>query len=123
MWCIEAKAKKDIPLGANEFEDWDSGQFKAFIRKVRTSCEEFDKALEWVGSRNYKQAVDECENNQWIAWLRVTLPVRKTTVIPKDSVITVTKGRNYEYALWSSEGIFDLPAEYVGETIRVVSEN
>lgn len=123
MWCIEAKAKKDIPLVQNEFEDWDSGQLKDFIRKVRTSCVEFDNAIEWVGSRNYRQAVDECENPTWIAWLRGRLPKREKTVIPKGSTITVTKGRHYEYALWSSEGIFDLPAEYVGETVRIISKD
>ena len=122
MWCIEAKAKKDIPLGTNDFEDWDSEKLKGFIKKARTSCGEFDRAIEWIGSRNYSQAVSECDNPQWIAWLRGRLPRRETTVIPKGSTITVTKGVQYEYALWSSEGIFDLPEEYVGETIRVVSE-
>jgi hypothetical protein len=123
MYCIEAKAKKDIPLGVNEFEDWDNGQLKRFIKKVRTSCSEFDKALEWIGGRNYQQAVNECKNSQWVSWLRGKLPKPERTVIPKGSTITLTKGKDYEYALWSSEGIFDLPAEYVGETVRVVSAN
>jgi hypothetical protein len=34
-------------------------------------------------------------------------------VINKNETITITKGNNHEYAIWHSEGIFDLPKGYV----------
>jgi len=40
--------------------------------------------------------------------------------IKKDEKITITRGRQYEYAIWHSVGIFDLPKEYVKD-IRIIS--
>lgn len=40
-------------------------------------------------------------------------------IINKGEKITITRGREYEYAIWHSEGIFDLPKEYVKD-IKVI---
>jgi hypothetical protein len=44
-------------------------------------------------------------------------------VVKSGDTITVTKGRNEKYALWHHTGIWDLPKEYVGETLRVISNS
>jgi len=41
-------------------------------------------------------------------------------IINKGEKITITRGREYEYAIWHSEGVFDLPKEYVKD-IKVIS--
>jgi hypothetical protein len=43
-------------------------------------------------------------------------------IIKECSKLAITKGKNEKFALWSNFGIFDLHKDYVGETIRVVSE-
>lgn len=40
--------------------------------------------------------------------------------IPAGTKITITKGLQFEYALWIGYGIYDLPKEYIDEsTINV----
>ena len=41
-------------------------------------------------------------------------------IINKGEKITITRGREYQYAIWHSKGIFDLPKEYV-KNIKVIS--
>jgi hypothetical protein len=41
------------------------------------------------------------------------------TIINKGEKITITRGKEYEYAIWHSAGIFDLPKEYVKD-IKVI---
>lgn len=41
-------------------------------------------------------------------------------IINKGEKITITRGKEYEYAIWHSEGIFDLPKKYVKD-IKVIS--
>lgn len=43
------------------------------------------------------------------------IPLSPDVTIKTGEKITITKGSKFEYALWSSHGIFDLPAEYVDE--------
>ena len=118
MWCVEAKAKIDIPLGTN-LSEWTNEQFKKFIESKKTSCSEFKKAIEWLGKRTYTDAVRDCNNKTWMDWLKNNTP-KDCGVVKADDTITITKGRNEEFALWHHTGIWDLPKEYVGETIRVV---
>ena len=119
MWCIEAKAKIDIPLGTN-ITEWTNEQFKKFIESKKTSCSEFMKALNWLGKRDYKDAVRDCENRTWLDWLQNNKPKECAAVVKANEIITVTKGRNEKYALWHHTGIWDLPEEYVGETVKVI---
>lgn len=122
MYCIEAKAKIDIPLG-EDYEQWDSIQLKQFIKtKGNPMCDEFAKAVEWIGDRNYKQAIEECKNVAWVNWLKARLPLY-SNIIRQGTEVTLTSGRNEKYALWHSSGIWDLPEEYVGEIVRIISEN
>jgi len=44
-------------------------------------------------------------------------------IIPKGTVITITKGLEFEYALWTSPYIWDLPKEYIGEIVKILSED
>lgn len=122
MWCIEAKARIDIPL-SNRISEWTNQQFKKFIESKKTNCEEFDKALIWLGDKSYKEAMRVCDNLAWLNWLESNKPKEFTVQIPAGEKITVTKGKHEKYALWHNTGIWDLPEEYVGETIKVVSEN
>lgn len=121
MWCIEAKAKIDIPLGQN-ITEWTNDQFKKFIEQKKTSCSEFKKALDWLGNRDYKEATRDCENKTWLNWLQSNTP-KDCGIVKADETITVTKGRNEEFALWHHTGIWDLPKEYVGETIKIISNS
>lgn len=121
MWCIEAKAKIDIPLGEN-ISDWTNRQFKKFINEHKGRCDEFTKALDWLGDKDYKDAVRLCSNRTWLNWLRDKIP-HDGQPIKSGSVITITKGKNEKYALWHGSGIWDLPEEYVGETVRIISES
>ena len=121
MWCIEAKAKIDIPLGAN-VSDWTNQEFKKFIESKRTGCAEFKKAIDWLEERNYREAVRDCQNKTWLDWLKRNTP-KDSGLIKEGQKITVTKGKNEKFALWHNSGIWDLPEEYVGDTIRVISQN
>lgn len=121
MWCIEARAKIDIPLGVN-ITEWTNQQFKSFIEAKKTSCSEFKKALDWLGDKNYKEAVRDCENKTWLNWLQSNKP-KDCGEVKSGDTITVTKGRNEKYALWHHTGIWDLPEEYVGETLMVISNS
>ena len=107
MWCIEAKAKIDIPLGEN-VSDWTNQEFK--------------KAIDWLEERNYREAVRDCQNKTWLDWLKRNTP-KDSGLIKEGQKITVTKGKNEKFALWHNSGIWDLPEEYVGDTIRVISQN
>ncbi len=120
MWCIEARAKIDIPLGEN-YEEWTNEQLKAFIKSKMTSCNEFKKAIDWIGNFNYKQAEKECSNSTWIAWFKENVS-EKFQLIKAGDKITLTKGKNEKFALWH-QGIWDLPEEYIGETIRIILES
>ncbi len=121
MWCIEAKAKIDIPLGANVTE-WTNEQFRKFIESRKTSCYQFDKAINWLGNRNYSEAIRDCDNKVWLGWLSSNIP-KDSSTIKSGTVITITKGREEKFAIWHHTGIWDLPEEYVGETVRVVSKS
>jgi hypothetical protein len=45
-------------------------------------------------------------------------------VIDKGSKITITKGREQKYAMWSHFGIFDLHERHIDEsTIKIISNN
>lgn len=55
----------------------------------------------------------------WAADAKVKKDIPLTR-IKKGDFVTITKGRNYKYALWCSEGIFDLPEEYIDEHSVVV---
>lgn len=61
------------------------------------------------------------------AKVRIDIPLQVNSkyseIIRADEKITLTKGRDEEYTLWHNTGIYDLPKEYVGETVRVVSED
>lgn len=120
MWCIEAKAKIDIPLRV-DITQWINEQFKKFIESKKTRCGEFKKAIDWLENRSYKEAVRDCKNKTWLSWLQNNAP-KDEGVIKAGEVITITKGRNEKYALWH-RSIWDLPEEYVGETVRVISQN
>jgi hypothetical protein len=112
MWAAETTAKIDIPLGIDVTE-WTNSEFEIFIRSKRTKCSEFDKALNWLGRRSYNEAIRDCENKQWLDWLKTNLPTGKE-IIKTGTKITITKGRNEKYALWHNS-IWDLPKEYVNE--------
>jgi len=120
MWCIEAKAKIDIPLGVN-IAEWTNDEFKKFIKSKKTGCVEFYKAIQWLGKKNYQDAIRSCNNKTWLSWLYNNIP-KCEGVIKAGETITITKGRKEKYALWHM-AIFDLPEEYVGETIKVISKN
>lgn len=119
MWCIEVKAKIDIPLIEN-ISEWTNDQFKKFIKSKSTGCAEFKKALEWVENRNFKEAVRDCENQTWLNWLKTNYPKDKCEKIQCGDKITITHGKYEKYALWHYTGIWDLPEEYVGETIKII---
>ena len=55
----------------------------------------------------------------WAADAKVKKDIPLTEV-KKGEEVTITKGREYEYALWCTEGIFDLPAEYIDKSTIVV---
>lgn len=55
----------------------------------------------------------------WAANAKVKKDVPLTTVKEGDTV-TITKGREYKYALWCTEGVFDLPEEYIDKSSIVV---
>lgn len=45
-------------------------------------------------------------------------------VIKKGTQITITKGINEQYAMWSHYGIYDLDEGYVDEsTLKIISNN
>jgi hypothetical protein len=122
MWCIEAKAKINIPLGVN-ITEWTNQQFKSFIENKKTDCLEFKKAINWLGDKSYKEAIRNCENKIWLNWLQNNKPKDSTEEIKAGEKITITKGRCEKYALWHSTGIWDLPEEYVGETVNIISNS
>jgi hypothetical protein len=44
------------------------------------------------------------------------------TILKKGQKVTITKGREYEYAVWGGTAIMDTPKEYIDEkTIKVIS--
>lgn len=122
MWAAEAKARIDIPIGEN-IEEWTNEQFKKFIiSRKNTNCSEFLRAIYWLKKRNYKEAIRDCDELLWLNWLKTNIPKSTNTIIKRDESITITKGKNYEYALWCGAGIYDLPGEYVGEITRILSK-
>lgn len=121
MWCIEAKAKTDIPLGENHL-DWSNAELRKFLQSRLYLCNEFSKALKWLGIRDCKEAVNDCKNLAWLTWLKQNAPSNHALIQAGES-ITVTHGRNEKYALWHGSGIWDLPEDYVGETIKIISNN
>jgi hypothetical protein len=44
---------------------------------------------------------------------KIDIPLGDNFFIKQGSKITITKGFDYEFALWHSYGIYDLPSEYV----------
>lgn len=125
MWCIEAKAKIDIPL-QDAVTEWTNKQLVVFIKSKRNVwCKEFDEAIEWLGNRNYQEAIRDCTKRSWLTWLNNNLPPQEEIIIKQGTIVTVTNGKNEKYALWHGHGmgIWDLPEEYIGETIRIVSKN
>lgn len=52
---------------------------------------------------------------------KIDIPIGEE-LIKKDTEITITKGKNEKYALWHHGSIWDLPEDYVGETVRILSE-
>ena len=123
MWCIEAKAKIDIPLD-EDVAEWTKSQLIKFIESKKTFCSEYKEAINWLRVRDYKkakEAIRDCEKKLWLDWLHEHAP-KGGDVIKAGTPITITYGRHEKYALWG-KAIWDLPEEYVGETIRVISES
>lgn len=57
----------------------------------------------------------------WMAEAKAKIDIPLNNfIVCKNSKITITRGRNEEYAIWDNRaGIYDLPKEYVKE-IRVL---
>lgn len=118
MWYAEAKAKIDIPLKDNDFNEMTNSELIGLINRKRgvRSCAEFSIALQWLGDRNYKEAIRDCENKSWLKWAADNLKPIHYETIKAGERITITRGMNEKYALLA-RAIFDLPEDYVGEIL------
>lgn len=120
MWVATANPKIPIPLGDISIQDWSNSQLLTFIKNHRRSCVEFDKALKWLGNRNYKEAVKDCPHSIWLNWLNKNLKAGELVAVTE--TITITHGRDEKYAIWHN-GIWDLPEDYIDiRTIKVFSK-
>ena len=43
--------------------------------------------------------------------------------INRGEEMTITKGKNMKYALWHGTGIYDLPNNYIGKIVRIISKD
>jgi hypothetical protein len=117
MWAAEAISQINIPLNIN-LTEYSNEQFKKFLIE-HNACK---PSIAWLGDRNYREAIEECNRKDWIQWLKNTIPDENG--IEQGTKITITKGKNEKYALWHSTGIWDLPEEFVNESsIRIISKN
>lgn len=120
MWAATANPKIPIPLGDVSIQNWNNSQLLAFIKKHRGSCNEFDKAIAWLGDRNYKEVIRDCPHFVWLNWLNENLKAGELVAVTE--IITITHGRDEKYALWRN-GIWDLSEDYVDlTTIKIISQ-
>lgn len=51
----------------------------------------------------------------WMAKATVTkdIPLGKSMIIKKGSTITITEGKNQDYAFWNGYGVWDIDKSYV----------
>jgi hypothetical protein len=120
MWMTEAKAAQPIPLWESvtpDYTKWDNQTLRKFIEKYQTNCKDFVEALNWLGDRSAKLAIEQCTNRNWLHWIRKQVQKvpkeKKAFIIPVDDIITITYGRNEKYAIWHHTGVWDLSEEYV----------
>jgi hypothetical protein len=56
------------------------------------------------------------------AKLKKDFRVTKTYSVKKDTIVTITRGRDKKYAIWLSKGIFDIPRKYIDElSLKILS--